>query len=261
MLTASKGGVFPLNEVEKWLVRRRQGAGHRLRLFCLPHAGGSASMFASWGQKLPPEVEVCAIQFPGRENRIAEEPIARMDLMAFIIGEIVSNLDGTDFAIFGHSTGAIIGFEVARWLRRNRRANPVKLLVAGSNAPHIADKTPPIHRLPEKEFLAAIHSLEGTPPEVLANSQLVELIMPMLRADIALLETYVHCEEEPLACDIHAFGASDDKVVSLADLQGWSIHTGGRFEMTILEGNHFFVRTSADFMCHLRTALEESVKS
>lgn len=261
VLANKTASIFPLNKSQKWLVRSRAGSAPRLRLFCLPHAGGSASMFASWGQKLPPEVDVCAIQLPGRENRILEDPISSMEQLASTLGEILSNIDAADFAIFGHSTGAIIGFEVARWLRRNRRAGPAKLLVAGSNAPHIPDKSAPIHQLPEKEFLAAIRNLEGTPPEVLANPQLVELISPMLRADMALLETYVYRTEEPLACDIHAFGATDDKVVGLADLESWNVHTSGRFEMTMIEGNHFFVRNSSDFVLQLRTALEELLKS
>lgn len=184
-----------------------------------------------------------------------------MELVVSILGEVLNSLDETKFVIFGHSTGATIGFELARWLRRNQRRGPVKLFVAGSNAPHIPDKSAPIHQLPQREFLAAIRNLEGTPAEVMANPELMELIVPMLRADMALLETYLYREEEPLNCDIHAFGATADKVVCLADLEGWNIHTSGRFELTLLEGNHFFVRNSPDLVLQLRNELEELLKS
>ena len=214
-------------------------------------------MFATWAQNLPAEIEVCAVQLPGRENRIAEDAISDMEVMASTLGEIFSSLDAREFAVFGHSAGGLIAFEVARWLRRNQRSGPVKLFVAGSNAPHVLDNAPPVHRLPDAEFIETIRKLDGTPTEVLANSQLMELLVPMLRADMRLVETYVHRREKPLPCDLHVFGASSDEEVSLAGLAAWKLHTSGHFGITVLPGDHFFVRTSSDFMPRLRTELED----
>jgi medium-chain acyl-[acyl-carrier-protein] hydrolase len=181
--------------------------------------------------------------------------LTSMSKVVELLGHAIQHYCDKPFTIFGHSNGAIIGFELARWLRRHGLPGPLQLFVSGSAAPHIPPDKPPIHQLPEQEFLEEIAKLDGTPPEVLGNPEIMELVSPMLRADMALHETYVYEKEEKLPCPIHAFGGEEDKEVTVTDLEAWSIHTSGKFKARIFPGNHFFLRHSPEMLNSLREDL------
>jgi len=218
-----------------------------LRLFCFPYAGGGALSFRSWGAHLP-AVEVCPIELPGRGMRLKEAPFTRLVPLAEAVVEALLPYLDKPFAFFGHSMGALISFEVARRLRRNQTRNPVQLFVSGHRAPRWPDPDPPIHILPEAEFLGELRRLNGTPEAVLANHELMQLLLPVLRADFAVLETYCYEPTSPLECPIAAFGGLHDPDVTCEMLEAWRQETRSDFSLQMLPGDHFFLHTAQSLL-------------
>jgi medium-chain acyl-[acyl-carrier-protein] hydrolase len=140
--------------------------------------------------------------------------------------------------------GALIGFELARRLRRERAPQPRHLFVSGSAAPQLERTREPIHTLDEPAFVQELRRLGGTPPEVFEHRELFELMQAILRADFAVFETYDYAPEPPLGCDLTAFGGSDDPEVSAGELRAWGEQTAGRFAAHTLPGDHFFMHTA-----------------
>ncbi len=216
-----------------------------LRLFCLPYAGGGLPAFRGWADGLPPAIEVWPAQLPGRGARINEPPFTRMELLVeWLAGEIIPLLDRPS-VFFGHSLGALAAFELARELRRAGQPEPVHLFLSGCGAPHLPSTRPPIHALPQDEFLAELRRLNGTPASLLENDELMRLLLPALRADFAVRETYQYRPEPPLDCPLSAFGGSQDARVSREALEGWREHTTGAFSLRMFAGDHFFAFTAA----------------
>jgi medium-chain acyl-[acyl-carrier-protein] hydrolase len=196
-------------------------------------------------------VEVCAIQLPGREGRLVEEPFKSLPPLIEVLGPILlSSLDRA-FVFFGHSLGASVAFELARWLRRHYQIMPATLFVAGRRAPHLPDTDPAIHDLPDEEFLEELRTLKGTAPEVLANPEVMELVRPMLSADFAMSHNYEYVPEPPLQCPIIAFGGLEDEDVTRDYLDGWREHSSAAFTLRMLPGDHFFLHTSQQAMLHM----------
>ncbi|HIK08382.1 MAG TPA: thioesterase [Trichormus sp. M33_DOE_039] len=224
-----------------WLIFFRPNPQAELRLFCLPYAGGGAGIFREWHKELNPKIEICAVQLPGRENRLSEPAFNRLQpLITALSQAILENLN-QPFAFFGHSMGGLICFELTRYLQQVYGLTPVSLFVAGAGAPHIPDTKPPIHNLPPPEFVQELRRFNGTPTAVLENQELMELISPTLRADFAVLETYIYKTSTPLSCAITAFGGLADTEVSQAELAAWQEHTTSNFSLQMLPGNHFFI--------------------
>ena len=172
----------------------------RLRLFCFPYAGGNSFIFCSWLNNLPADVELSAIELPGHGTRMAEPLLTRMtELVAAIASDLLPHLD-KPFVFFGHSMGAWVSFEVARWLQSNHDLYPMHLFVSGARAPQLPKLRSPLHQLPEAEFVAALRRLQGTPEAVLEHAELMALMLPILRADFAVLETYTYSPQTPLPC-------------------------------------------------------------
>jgi len=216
-----------------------------LRLLCFPHAGAGASVFRRWPSLLPPGIECCAIQLPGREQRIAEQPFSRLQSLVEALARALEPLLASPFAFFGNSMGALIAFELARYLRGVGRPGPTHLFVAARAAPQLADPRPPIHDLPAEAFACEITRLNGTPAEVLAQEELMSLMMPLLRADFAVCETYRYTGQPPLECPISAFAGLRDNGASPAVVAEWASQTTSRFRLRLIEGDHFFVQKAA----------------
>jgi len=216
----------------------------RLRLFCLPCAGGGASRFSAWGTTLPPGIETCALQPPGREERLAEPPFTRMAPLVAALAAAIDDRLGIPYALFGHSLGALVAFELARALRRAGRPEPLRLFVSASRAPHLPDPAPPLHRASSASLRAELRRLNGTPDEVLASEELMSLMEPLLRADFAVNETYVHAAERPLRCPVTVLGGRDDAEVPHDALAAWRRHTEGSFTLRLFPGDHFFIETA-----------------
>ncbi len=229
---------------DRWLAFRTPRPQARLRLFCFPYAGGAASIYRVWPQQLPAEVEVCPVQLPGRESRLRESPFRRVGLMVETLAQALSPHLGLPFAFFGHSMGGLIAFELARQLRRLGLPGPLVLIASGRRAPHVPDEDPPIHDLPEPEFIEELRRLNGTPEEVLAHPELLQLLIPLLRADFEVNETYVYQPEEPLTCPIAALGGLGDQDVPREHVEAWREHTRGDFVLRMFPGDHFFIHSA-----------------
>jgi medium-chain acyl-[acyl-carrier-protein] hydrolase len=227
--------------LNSWVVIPKPAPQARLRLFCFPYAGGGASVYYPWQRLLPHEVELCAVQPPGREARLAEPAIPDlMDLVERIGEAIVPYLD-RPFAFYGHSNGGLMAFELARKLRREGRPGPVHLYVGGRPAPPIVRTDEPVHSLPEPEFLDALRRLNGTPEEILQNAEIMELISPTLRADFSIGETYAFRPEPPLDIPVSAYGGRVDEEVSEDEVAAWREQTTGPFRLVMFPGDHFFI--------------------
>jgi medium-chain acyl-[acyl-carrier-protein] hydrolase len=233
----------PQDDLARWLPYRRPDGAPVLRLFCFSYAGGSASAYRTWPKSLPPSVEVSAVQLPGRERRMSETPIVRMDPLVDELARVLAPLLGGDvpFAFFGHSMGGKVAFELTRRLRREGRPLPRLLIVSGSRAPHMPSEDDPIHALPEGEMIEELQRLGGTPQEVLANDELMRLLLPLLRADFELNETYEYIAGEPLDVPVAAYGGVRDEECPPETIEGWREMTEGPFRRRMFEGGHFFL--------------------
>ena len=246
---------------DPWLPYLRPRPGARVRLYGLPYAGGGASIFRAFPDGLPPHVEVAAVQLPGREGRLRDAPVADMKrLVPMIADGLAPSLAelpamARPFAFFGHSMGAAIAFELCRELRRRGAPQPVRLLVSACPAPHLPDDDG-THTLPDAEMIERLRALGGMSDEVLAHRELMEMILPVFRADAAVTETYAHTEEAPLDVPITAFGGVSDERVTRADLEAWRRHTRGAFALEMLPGGHFFLQTArAELLARVARAL------
>lgn len=246
---------------DRWILRPRPNPRARLRLLCLPHAGGGASAFRGWADALPADVEVCPVQLPGRENRIAEAPLERLEPLVQALADAVEPYLALPLAVFGHSNGALVGFELARTLRARGLPGPVHLFASGRRAPDLPPDRGPIGHLPEDEMLRELAELGGLPAEMLEHRELLALLVPTLRADVRVHETYEFREQAPLACPITAYGGVADPRVSHEQLAAWERHTAGPFTLRSFPGGHFYLheqrasvlRTlSADLLALLR---------
>jgi medium-chain acyl-[acyl-carrier-protein] hydrolase len=224
-----------------WFEGYQPNKNARLRLFCFPPAGGSAYQYMRWERELPGSIEVFPVQLPGRGGRLNEPPFRRlMPLAQTLARDLVPFLD-RPYALFGHSMGALIAFELARHLERSIDNGPALLIVSGRRGPEWPRSKPPTYDLPDEEFKAELRRMNGTPEDVLNNPQLMELMTPMLRADFELVQTYVFEGPCALRCPIRGYGGLGDSAVTTESLQAWRQYTASSFSMSLFPGDHFFV--------------------
>jgi medium-chain acyl-[acyl-carrier-protein] hydrolase len=217
----------------------------RVRLFCFPYAGGTSGLFRTWSEQFPPDIEVYPIQLPGRERRIGEIPFRWLpDLIEALIEVLAPYLD-KPYAIFGHSMGALIGFELSRSIRQMHQGLlPVHLFLSGHRAPQIALPRAPAYNLPEADFIDVLSELNGTPKETLQHKELLQLLLPLLRADFEVCETYQYKPEQPLTCPITVLGGVDDSEVTPTMLEAWKKQTSGPFKLHLFDGDHFYIHNA-----------------
>lgn len=230
--------------IDSWIAFRKPNPQARLRLICFPYAGMGASIFRTWPDGLPAEVEICPVELPGRGTRLIETPFTQLPPLVQALAQALAPLLDKPFAFFGHSLGALISFELARQLRRQSGVQPVRLFVSADRAPQIPHRDRPIHALPEEEFLAELRRLNGIPGKVLAEAELMQMLLPVLRADFAVYETYVYSIEPPLTCPISTLGGLQDQRVRRGDLEAWRDQTNGSFSLRMFPGDHFYWNTT-----------------
>lgn len=221
----------------------------RTRLFCFPYAGAGASVYRRWATRLPKSVEVLAAQLPGREDRIGEPTVDDWETLVSSVIESLGPHSGLRYALFGHSMGAVVAFEVARALRKAGRPGPAHLFVSGRRPGSGAgNEGAPLAGLPDADLVRALERTYGSiaSSPALAHPEVRELTLPVLRADVALLERYLHREEPPLGCPLTAYGGQADPSVSPEQLQGWQSETSAAFRSRAFPGGHFFVESSVD---------------
>jgi surfactin synthase thioesterase subunit len=232
-----------------WVVAGHTGKRATLRLFCFPYAGGGAGIYRTWQMRMPSHVQVCAVQLPGRGGRLDEASYTRLaPLVSALTKEFRAYLD-LPFALFGHSMGALLAFELARDVRSQLGVEPVQLFVSGHRSPKLRSRYPAIHQLPEAQFRHELECLNGTPAEILQNTELMDLLSPMLRADFAVTETYSYSPGMLLSCPISAYLGADDPMTEPADLLGWREETSAAFEMRTFPGDHFYLDTAGTSLC------------
>src|SRR5262245_4365411 len=231
-----------------WLVVHPSAHGAaRAWLCCLPPSGGSASIFARWIDHLPASIGLLAVEYPGRGSRFAQAPFTRFaPLLDAFAAEVMPSLDrATPLVLFGHSLGASIAFELARRLAADGRP-PAALVASGESAPHVPDPLPPMADLPDPAFLAELRSRYGQPvsDEVAASegyAELLELLLPVVRADVGVYESYRFGPGPRLGCPIIAFLADGDRSIDPAGVEAWRDHTSGPFALERIEGDHWSV--------------------
>jgi medium-chain acyl-[acyl-carrier-protein] hydrolase len=228
-----------------WIAVPAKSDPQRLRLICAPYAGGAASEFHGWAQRLR-DVQVCPVHLPGRQSRIAERALTSMDAIVGPLLEAMRPLAEQPYALFGHSLGALVVFELARALRRIGAPPPLHLIAAGCRAPQRRYPYPPIVHLSDAQFIDGLRRLHGTPAALLANAELMQMMLPTLRADFQVCETYAYRDEPPLACPIVAFGGLADPGVTRLELSDWQQQTTDAFRVEMLTGGHFFVESERD---------------
>jgi medium-chain acyl-[acyl-carrier-protein] hydrolase len=228
-----------------------------LRLFCFPYAGGGASIYRGFASAFPARIEVIPAQPPGRENRLGEKPLKRMgDLLDMLEAEILPLLD-RPFVFFGYSLGATVAFELALRLAQKHQQAPRHLMVAARQPPHQPTRRDPIAALPDKEFIEALRELEGTPAEALDHPELMELLMPLLRADFEIVETYEARQRPAAPCTLTALGGLKDPDVTREDLEGWRGYGQEPFKLRMFPGGHFFLNENRDSV--LAAVLQETL--
>jgi medium-chain acyl-[acyl-carrier-protein] hydrolase len=225
-----------------WLQWPMARGGAVLRLFCFHHAGVGASVYRHWAFGLPANVEVAAVQLPGRANRITEPPVADIpSLVDALVSNLAPHLEGR-FAFFGHSMGAVLAHELAHALRDRGLPSPSHLIVSGRRAPTAPNPFPPLSHLPDDIFVAGINRrYGGIAPEILQHQDVLDLLLPCLRADIAALENFVPPARQPLDIPIAAFGGDSDGQTPVKDLEPWRLETTAGFGVRVFPGGHFYL--------------------
>ena len=229
-----------------WLRNPRPDA--RFRLLCFPYAGGGSADFRTWAPLVPTDVEVLPLILPGRENRLGEPPRREMSMLVRdAAAEILPLLRSSPYALFGHSMGSWVAFEFAREVRRLGGPPPRRLFASGRRAPHLPDRLPLLHALPEPEFLTAVQDrYQAIPPQLLAEPEILKLFLPALRADFTLLDTYACAEGAPLDVPFSVWAGADDGLLLRHELQAWELHTSRGAHLRLFPGGHFYLRSARE---------------
>jgi len=224
-----------------WIGKQKPNARASVRLFCFPYAGGSANIYRAWPNILPHSIEVYSLNLPGRGVRLHEPPFTQIEALVKSAAQAILPYLDKPAAFFGHSMGALISFELIRRLRKYYSFQPAYLFASGRMAPQLNDLDPPTYGLPDDEFIQEIRRLSGTPREVIDNPELMRLMLPTLRADFHLCQTYCYTPDEAIDCPITVFGGLQDYETPRESLEAWSEHTKAAFRLRMLQGDHFFI--------------------
>jgi medium-chain acyl-[acyl-carrier-protein] hydrolase len=241
----------------RWLPGHELNPDAAFRLFCLPYAGGGASIYHQWREVAPSHIDVCALELPGRGSRMREDPFMRLTPL---VRDLANSLDGAfdrPFALFGHSMGGLIAFELARTLRKRGSRPPAHLFISATRAPGTPSTQPLVHSASAEDVKKYLRVLNGTPQVILEDDDLMALMLPMLRADFSVLETYEYRDEPPLAIPITVFGGTADRLVPPSALAGWRRQSARCPRTQLFPGDHFFVQTAAfEIVAHIARTLD-----
>jgi medium-chain acyl-[acyl-carrier-protein] hydrolase len=231
------------NLLTHWYSPPPDPAGQGVLLLCFPYAGGGTWIFREWIRQLAPEIAVCAVKLQGRGDRFREAPAIDMRELARTIAAATAGTLHRPFAVFGHSMGALLAFEFVRELAHAHGLNPVRLIVSAAHAPSRRPERKALHALPDAEFIKAVQATYSHPHMKHVDPEVLDMLLPALRADIKMLETYAYIPGEPLTCPVSVFAGRGDPL-SPSDRQAWTTHTRGPVRLTEFEGGHFFLHES-----------------
>ncbi|SES46678.1 Surfactin synthase thioesterase subunit [Streptomyces sp. yr375] len=232
------------SDTSLWVRRYHQAPGSRVRLICFPHAGGSASYFNPVSAALSPAVEVAAIQYPGRQDRRAEPCVGDLRELAALVWEqlrpVLAERPEVPTALFGHSMGSIVAFEVARLMEREPGTGPLVLFASGRRAPAIPHDDD-ISGRDEAGIVAEMRALGGTDSRVLADPELLEMVLPALRNDYRAVESYCSDADTRISAPVSVLVGDTDPRTSMEQAHAWSGHTSGTMEIHTYPGGHFYL--------------------
>ena len=214
-----------------------------LRLICLPYAGGGAASYYRWRSEFPAAIDIVPLSLPGHDGRLNETPVKDLrELVALLVDELTEHALDRPYALAGHSMGAWIAFEMARTLRRRKLRMPSVLIVAASRPPDSVTVSERLHQLPDDKLVATVDGRYGGIPSAIRRQPAVlRLLLPVLRADLEMIENYCYVEEPPLDVEVLALGGTGDPAVAPAQLADWRRHTTRVFSVRLFPGGHFFL--------------------
>ncbi len=222
-----------------WIRRFHPATTSGPRLVCFPHAGGSASFYHPLSARLHPNVEVLAVQYPGRQDRRRERPVDTIAGLAQGVFAALAGHDEQPMAFFGHSMGAVVAFEVGRLMQARTGVAPVHLFASGRRAPS-THRPGAVHRYSDEALVAELIHVGGTDPALLRDQELLATILPMVRSDYRAVETYRYASGAPLACPITVLVGDRDPQTTGEEAAAWRAHGAGEFDLRVFPGGHFF---------------------
>lgn len=211
-----------------------------LRFFCFPYAGGGANIFRTWAKNLPETIELCPVQLPGRETRAMEPAYSRIEPLIEKLSEELKPFLDIPYMFLGYSMGALIAFELARSMRRSALPGPSHLFLAARRGPRLPDSSPTAG-LTDREFVKQLESMGGPSAEMLRHPEVLEMMLPTLRADFSLCESYAYSPGVLLDCPFSVFGGQEDARASHQALAAWAAETNSSCHVKLFDGDHFFI--------------------
>ena len=228
----------------RWFVNYRPNPRAKLKLFCFPYAGGSSAIFSRWPKALAPDVDLWAAEYPGHGVRRAEPPLAQIERLADeFLSHLMPHLKAP-FAVFGHSLGALVAFEILRRLRAgagDAGRTPAGFFAAGCRAPAVQAERRAAELVSNPDFAAELRAFSKMAADMPAHDELVTIATPALRADFEAWKTYDYAGEAALRCPVFAYGGLADPAVTRDDLDAWAGETSAAFGVRMFPGDHFFI--------------------
>lgn len=243
--------LAPKLDESAWLDRDQASARSPRRLFCFPYVGGGSWIYRGWSDHAGEELEIIPVALPGRDKRLWEKPYSGLFPLVNVLADVLPR--DKPFAFFGHSMGALIAFELARELQRRESRLPFCLFASGCGGPQIPRRSAPRHLLSDADLVAELRDLGGTPEEVLQDSGMMELFLPAIRADFAIVETYEYAPSNLLDCPIVVLHGDQDRETTGDDASAWHFITSSTFRMDTFHGDHFFLHAARESIVSLIT--------
>ncbi len=230
------------NNVSSWFTTYNHSLKNQAKIFAFPYSGAGASVYLQWASYFSQHgIDFIGVQLPGRENRRGDKPLSNLSVLIDHLLSAITPYTHQPFVFFGHSLGALVAFELSRALHKKGLALPKHLFVSAFRPPSLPNPNKALHQLEREAFIDGIRAYGNTPEAVLSNTVLMDMFLPMLRADFALNETYCYKKEAPLSCPITVFKGSEDSFVNPNNMGYWQQETQAKYEEVEYKGHHFFL--------------------
>jgi medium-chain acyl-[acyl-carrier-protein] hydrolase len=243
----------------KWFIVPKPNPNAEIKLFCFPYAGGSSYTFQSWPQHISRNIEVVIIQPPGRGSRMFEPLYFDMNSLVNDLIQVFPEQLNKPYILFGHSLGSRVAFEILSQLSKIGCRLPIHFIASGSGGPHLMPDKDSIYHLPDKDFIAELKILNGTPKSILENKELMDLFLPLLKADFEIADNYCYSANNIFHCPITIFGGESDIEVSLLELTSWGDFFTKKTNVKMVPGNHFFIDNKDVFLPKLNEVFDEYI--